>query len=139
MSSIEQMTHLIDGFKTQSRMLLDASVEGTLRLKVDEELKTMIENICQNEYYSREHAMKQKGIHAVNSTITLSSQIEALNKQFVASQLAQYNVSHIQILRRDCCGGEHANGSCTIEVESAEVQYVNFQKNNSYSNTYNTG
>lgn len=48
-------------------------------------------------------------------------------------------MSRIQILCCDFCGGEHVNGNCTIKFEGLEVQYPNFQKNNTYSNTYNPG
>lgn len=48
--------------RTQTRIFLDASVGDTLRLKTDEELKTLIENMCQNEYHSSERVIKQKGI-----------------------------------------------------------------------------
>lgn len=48
MNSIEHMTHLIDGLRTQLRMLLDAPTRGTLRAKASEELKTLIENMCHN-------------------------------------------------------------------------------------------
>lgn len=63
MSYVEKMIHFIDGLRTQTRMFLDASAGGTVRLKSDEELKTLIENMCQNEYRSSKRAMKQKGIH----------------------------------------------------------------------------
>lgn len=44
MSVMEQMTHFICGLKTQTRMLLDATI-GILREKTDEELNTLIENM----------------------------------------------------------------------------------------------
>lgn len=86
--------------------------------------------MCQNVCRSSERGMKLKGIHAVESTLTLFTHIEALTKQLVATQLAQANVSQIQILHCDFNGGKPANGKCTIEVESVEVQYANFQKSN---------
>lgn len=49
MSAIEHMTHFICGLRTQMIMFLDASVGGTLRLNIDEEFKTLIKNMCQNE------------------------------------------------------------------------------------------
>lgn len=50
MSVIEHMTYFINELRTQTRILLDTSVGGTLRAKTNEELKTLIENMCQNEY-----------------------------------------------------------------------------------------
>lgn len=43
----------------------------------------------------------------------------------------------MQTLHCDFCGREHANGNCTVGVESEEVHNANFQKNYLYSNTYN--
>lgn len=45
MSYIEQFTHLINGLRTQTKILLDASGGGLLRLKIDEDLKILIENM----------------------------------------------------------------------------------------------
>lgn len=121
MSSIEQMTHFTDGLRTQTRMLLDASIGRTLRLKTNEELKTLIENMCHNEYHLSEQTMKQKHIHSVDSTTILAARIEALAKQLDAAQLDQANRSQIQVLRCDLYEGEHASCNYTIEVKSVEV------------------
>ena len=49
------MTHFIDGLRTQKRMHLDASARGgTLRVKTNEELKMLIENMSQSGYRSSE-------------------------------------------------------------------------------------
>lgn len=50
MSDMEQMKHSINGLKTPTRMLLDASTEGTLRIKNEDEVKTLIESMFQNGY-----------------------------------------------------------------------------------------
>lgn len=108
-------------------------------MKNEDEVKTLIENICHNEYRSSDRAVKQKVILTVDANTTLLAQMEALSKHLVASQLEKANVSQIQTLKCDFCGEGHANGNCTPEVESAETQYANFKKNNPYSNTYNLG
>lgn len=46
MSSIEQMTCFIDGLRTHTIILRDASTRGTLSLQTDEELRILIENMC---------------------------------------------------------------------------------------------
>lgn len=51
-------------------------------------------NLCQNEYQPTEQVMK-KIIHAVDSTTTISAQIEALSKQLAATQLAWENVAQL--------------------------------------------
>lgn len=91
--NMEKMTHFIDGVKIQTRMLFNTSVGGTLRAKTDEELKTLIENMCQNEYHSSEQAVEQKGILAVDSNTTFLAHMEVLSKQLDVTQLAQANVS----------------------------------------------
>lgn len=48
-------------------------------------------------------------------------------------------MSQIQTLKCDLCRGEHLNGNCVPNIESAEVQYENFQRNNPHSNTYKPG
>lgn len=78
MSVMEQMTHFISGLKVKTRVFLGASVGGMLRAKTNEELKTLIENICQNKYRSNERLVKQKGIHAFLSNTTLLAHMEVL-------------------------------------------------------------
>lgn len=133
------MTHFINKIRTQTRRLPDASARGTLRENTDEELKMLIENMCQNDYRSSERAMKQKGLHEVDLNTSLLAQIEALSKYLVATQLDQANISQIQTLRCEFYGEGHSNGNCTLEVESSEIHHANFQKNNPYFNTYNPG
>lgn len=76
MSAIEQMTHFIDSLRIQKRMLRNASTRGKLRVKTYKESKTLIENMCQNEYRSSERVVKQKGFRAVDQNTTLAAQIQ---------------------------------------------------------------
>lgn len=69
-------------------MIFDVPARGTLRLKTKEDIKKLIENMCQNKYFLSECAIKQKGIHAVDLTTTLYTQIKELTKQFATAQLA---------------------------------------------------
>lgn len=44
-------------------MLLDASVRGTMRNKIQDELREVIEKMCQNEYDTQSYrATKKKGM-----------------------------------------------------------------------------
>ena len=65
------MTHFIRGLRTQTRMLLGPSTIGTLRAKTYDEVKTLVENMFQNEYHSSDRAVKQKGILAIDLNTTL--------------------------------------------------------------------
>lgn len=80
MSSMEQMTHFISRKKTPTRMFLDVSSWGTLRVKIDDKLKVLIKNMCHNEYHSTDRAMKQKSILVVDLNTTFLAQMEVLSK-----------------------------------------------------------
>lgn len=46
----------------------------------------------------------------VDTHIVFLTQIELLNKKLAKSSLGKANMSQVQTLRCDFCGGEHANG-----------------------------
>lgn len=64
---MEQMTHFISGLTTPTCMFLYAPVGCTLRDKTNEEVKTLIENMCQDEYHSSNQGMKAKSFIAVDT------------------------------------------------------------------------
>lgn len=78
MSVMEHMTHVIIKMKTPTRMFCDASSGGTLKANIKDEVKTVIENMCQNEYRSSDRAVRQKCILTIDSSTTLLVQIEVL-------------------------------------------------------------
>ncbi|MCI97596.1 hypothetical protein A2U01_0118897, partial [Trifolium medium] len=47
---MEQMQIFTGGMKIQHRMHLDASADGSIKIKTGEEVKELIEQMCQNEY-----------------------------------------------------------------------------------------
>lgn len=53
MSNMEQMQHYTKGLKAQARMLLDGSIRGTIKINNEDEVKELIEKICQNDYRSQ--------------------------------------------------------------------------------------
>lgn len=67
MNATEHMIHFINRLKTPTRMLLDALVGGTLRVKNEDGVKALIENMFHNEYHSSNKAIKQKNILAIDS------------------------------------------------------------------------
>lgn len=139
MSSMDQLSHFLRGFTKATRMLIDVSTRGTLRENIDAEVTTLIKNMCQNEQRSTKRVMKGKGVLAVDTQTSLLSQLISLTKMMVASQFTQANVSQIQTLKFDFCRGEHLNENYVPNIESAEVKYANFQRNNLYSKTYKPG
>lgn len=50
MNNMEKMQNFIKYLKSQTRMLLDASVEGTICQITESEVKDLIEKMCMNEY-----------------------------------------------------------------------------------------
>lgn len=80
-----------------------------------------------------------KGMLPLYTHTALLAQVELLNKKLIERSLGRANVGHVQALRCDFCGGEHANGRCSLEWTSEEAQFANFQQNNPFSNTYNPG
>lgn len=146
MNNMEQMQNFIKGLKSQTCTLLDASAGGTIRKITEPQVKDLIDNMYINEYCSKsERSVKletsgtPKGMLIVDYHIALLAKIELLNKQLVEGFLNKANVSHVQLLKCDFCGGVHENGRCSLEGVSEKTQFSNFQKNNPYSNTYNPG
>lgn len=82
---MEQLTHFIRGLTTHTRMLLDASVGETLSTKTDDEVKTLIDNVCQNKYGSSKQDVKEKNSVEIKSQIALISQIDMLKKQLTTA------------------------------------------------------
>lgn len=140
------MKNFIKGLKSQTRMLLDAFVGGTIRQMTEPQVKGLIEKMCMNEYRSKsERSVKletsgtSKGMLSLDTHTALLAQIELLNKQLAKWCLNKANVSQMQSLKCDFCGGGHENRRSSLEGVSEESQFANFQKNNPYSNTYNMG
>ncbi|PNX99890.1 hypothetical protein L195_g023161 [Trifolium pratense] len=60
---MELMQIFTGGMRTQHRMHLDASTGGSINAKTAEEVKELIEQICQNEYnMSNERTSKPDGM-----------------------------------------------------------------------------
>lgn len=125
-------------------MLLDASMGGTICQMTEPQVKDLTEKMCMNEYHSKSERLFRletvgtpKSMLPLDTHTALLAQIELLNKKIAESRLGRANVSQVHALRCDFFGGEHANGRCSLEGTREEVQLSNFQKNKSYSNTYN--
>lgn len=52
MIKTEQMKHFTRGLKSQTRMLLDASTRGTIKIIAEDEVKELIKKMCQNEHHT---------------------------------------------------------------------------------------
>jgi hypothetical protein len=49
-SAMEQMQLFTAGMKMQRRMIIGASTSGSIKIKIHEETKDLVEQMCQNEY-----------------------------------------------------------------------------------------
>lgn len=80
MSSMDQLKHFMRGLTISTRIIIDALARGTMREKTDQDVKTLIENMCRNEYCSSELAIKGKGMLAVETQKALLAQTKAFTK-----------------------------------------------------------
>ena len=60
-----QMQIFTEGLRPNQRMLLDASIGGSMRVKTDREVQTLIENMAHNEYRA-ENERNKKGLFGVS-------------------------------------------------------------------------
>lgn len=98
-----------EGLTHNNGMFLDASIGGSMRMKTDHEVQTLIENMAQNEY--RVDAEKKKrGVFGVSDSITIlanqaamNKQLEFLTKQFHGLSIEKQN-QQVAAIRCDLCG-----------------------------------
>ncbi|GAU51545.1 hypothetical protein TSUD_414080 [Trifolium subterraneum] len=120
-----QMQHFTQGLRAQTRMLLDASVGGSLKNKDESEASELVEAMAQNEYR------------------LMNTQMAAMLKHFTTTPAPLMQANAVQDVKCAFCGKGHANGEC-FHAGSEQAMYLsNFKKsrttNNPYSNTYNPG
>ncbi|XP_050915571.1 uncharacterized protein LOC127130642 [Lathyrus oleraceus] len=116
MSSMKRMQHFTRVLKAQARIILDASVGGTIKTNIEDEVKELIKKICQNEYLSQsEKGVKPKGVLDLDANIAMLAQLEVIAKQLAKATIIPANVSQVQILQCNFCGQGHAYGNCVTE------------------------
>jgi hypothetical protein len=76
LSEKAQMQIFTEGLTPNHKILLDASAGGTMRLKTDLEVQTLVENMTQNEH--RADKDKKKGVFGVSESTTILAN-QALN------------------------------------------------------------
>ncbi|GAU21678.1 hypothetical protein TSUD_242500 [Trifolium subterraneum] len=145
-----QIQHFTQGLRAQTRMLLDASVGGSLKNKNESEAKELVEAMSQNEYRVQNDrgAKKKAGMLELDTQSALLAQSQLMNtqmaamlKHFTTTLTLQMQANAVQDVTCNFCGQGHANGEC-FPASSEEAMYLsNFKKsspnNNPYSNTYN--
>ncbi|PNY05113.1 hypothetical protein L195_g001552 [Trifolium pratense] len=107
---MEQMQIFTGGKKMQHMMLLDASVGGSIKNKTDEEVKELIEQMCQNEYNTtNERCTKMAGMVDIDNETAYKVEIELLRRKLAEKFLPQANVSKVQEVC-DFCHENHPSG-----------------------------
>lgn len=137
------MHHLTLALKVHTKIILEALVGGTMRMKNENKVKEFIGKMCQNEYHSQsERGVKKeemkKGVLESDTNTTLLAQLEVLSKQLAWVSIIIENVSPFHTLGCDLCGERHVNDNCVPKGYTEEEHYIGkFSQANPYSNTYN--
>ena len=85
----------IEGLTHNNKMFLDASAGGSLRVKTDHEVQTLIENMANNEYRA-DAEKKKRGVFGVRDTTSILANQEAMNKQIktLTKELHAYTMAN---------------------------------------------
>jgi len=84
-----------EGLTHNNKMFLDALARGSLRVKIDHEVQTLIENMAHNEYCS-DAEKKKRGVFGVSDTTSILANQEAMNKQIktLTKELHAYTMAN---------------------------------------------
>jgi len=138
-----QFNIFIDGLRSQSKQLLDASTGEKIKLKTPEEAMELIENMATSDHAilsDRAHIPTKRSLLELTSQDGLLAQNKLLSKQLEAltetlskfpTQLHSGQPSPSSVLQvAGCviCGGAHDSGCCIpTEDTSHEVNYMGNQ------------
>ena len=153
-NELVQLNIFIDGLRPQSKQLLDASTEGKIKLKTQEEAMELIENmatsdhviLCDRAYMPTKRSFleltTQDANLAYNKLLSqkIEAQTETLNK--LPQQLQAVSPSHSYVMQvRGChiCGGTHEPGQCIAQEDSSRgINYMGTQNCHGFQG-YNQG
>ncbi|KAK8662707.1 hypothetical protein V6N13_024598 [Hibiscus sabdariffa] len=133
-----QVSIFYNSVNTPTRMMLDASANGTLLDKPPRESLEILEKVAQNDYQhpTTQRGNTRRGTAQLDSSDIILAQISALTNMLKNMQ-RQSNTQEVKALDAFCelCGNNHDASECGQAPESS--CYVgNFNKN-VMSNTYN--
>ncbi|XP_020203779.1 uncharacterized protein LOC109789275 [Cajanus cajan] len=133
---LTQVNSFLGGLQPRVKILLDASIGGSIRFKTLEEAIELIDAVATNDYDlpAEKESRQKRGILELGSQDALlaqnkllSQQIEALTKQ-VARIPQQLQSTQHQVLSCDLCGLNHPHGQC-IGTFPSHVDEVNYMGN----------
>ncbi|MED6184469.1 hypothetical protein PIB30_047729 [Stylosanthes scabra] len=92
-----------------SRILLDSSANGSLRIKTPAEALKLIELVANNQYMNfSERGTVKKGVMEVETVNALMTQLGTINKKLEKLEVAAVSTQNSCGL----CGGPHENHNC---------------------------
>ncbi|KAK9018939.1 hypothetical protein V6N11_033984 [Hibiscus sabdariffa] len=133
-----QVSIFYNSVNTPTRMMLDASDNGTLLDKPPRESLEILDKLAQNDYQhpTSRRGTTRRGTVQLDSSDTILAQISALTNM-VKNMQRQTNTQEVKALDAFCelCGNNHDTSQCGQAIESS-CCVGNYNKN-VMSNTYN--
>ncbi|KAH9671423.1 hypothetical protein KPL70_017372 [Citrus sinensis] len=140
-----QLETLYNGLNPSTRLMVDASTNGSLLSKSYTKAYEILDRIANNNYQwpsaRQPVARGSAGVYSIDAITDLSAQVTSLTNMVKAMTAALATVKQVTELSCVYCGEDHDFDNCP--GNPASVNYVgNFNRqpqNNPYSNTYNPG
>ncbi|KAK8574899.1 hypothetical protein V6N12_062576 [Hibiscus sabdariffa] len=133
-----QVSIFYNSVNTPTRMMLDASANGTLLDKPPRESLEILDKLAQNDYQhpTSRRGITRRGLAQLDSSDTILAQIANLTNM-VKNMQKQPHIQEVKALDAFCehCGNNHDASECGQQVESS--YYVGNYNKNTMSNTYN--
>ncbi|KAK8690901.1 hypothetical protein V6N13_074427 [Hibiscus sabdariffa] len=134
-----QLSIFYNSVNTPTRMMLDASANGTLLDKPPRESLKIQDKLAQNDYQhpTSRRGTTRRGSTQLDSSDTILAQISTLTNM-VKNMQKQPNIQEVKALDAFCelCGNNNDASECGQTLESS--CYVGNYNKNTMSNTYNT-
>ncbi|KAK9042694.1 hypothetical protein V6N11_017759 [Hibiscus sabdariffa] len=133
-----QVSIFYNSVNTPTRMMLDASANGTLLDKPPRESLEILDKLAQNDYQhpTSQRGTTRRGPAQLDSSDTILAQIASLTNM-VKNMQKQPHIQELKALDVFCelCGNNHDASECGQNIESS--CYVGNYNKNTMSNTYN--
>ncbi|KAK9020710.1 hypothetical protein V6N11_010727 [Hibiscus sabdariffa] len=133
-----QVSIFYNSVNTPTRMMLDASANGTLLDKPPRESLEILDKLAQNDYQhpTARRGSARRGSAQLDSSDNILAQIASLTNM-VKNMQKQPHIQEVKAVDAfyDQCGSNHDASECGQQVESS--CYVGNYSRNNTSNTYN--
>ncbi|KAK8510892.1 hypothetical protein V6N12_036806 [Hibiscus sabdariffa] len=133
-----QVSIFYNSVNTPTRMMLDASANGTLLDKPPRESLEILDKLAQNDYKhpTSRRGTTRRGPAQLDSSDTILAQIASLTNM-VKNMQKQPHIQEVKALDAFCehCGNNHDASECEQQIKSS--CYVGNYNKNTMSNTYN--